>query len=86
MAATWSYTRALLLYRQEGPSSRAKKALQEAKACNRFIPLYLLQKKQLPRQLPDYIGIGDEPEAVVYAAAALEIWHKTPGALDWLSS
>ena len=50
IAATWSYTHALLLYRQEGPSSRAKKALQEAKASNRFVPLYLLQKN-------DYRGI-----------------------------
>ena len=85
IAATWSYTRALLLYRQEGPSNRAKKALQTAKDCNRFVPLYLLQKKRLPRHLPDYVGIGDEPEAVAYAAEALEIWLKTPGALDWLS-
>jgi len=85
IAATWSYTRALLLYRQEGPSSKAKKALQEAKASNRFVPLYLLQKKRLPRHLPDYVGIGDEPEAVAYAAEALEIWLKTPSALDWLS-
>ena len=85
IAATWPYTRALLLYRQEGPSIRAKKALSEAKTCNRFVPLYLLEKKQLPRQLPNYVGIGDEPEAIAYAADALEIWQKTPGALNWLS-
>jgi len=86
IAATWLYTRALLLYRQEGPGSRANKALQAAKARNRFVPFYLLQKKRLPQHLPDYVGIGDEPEAVVYAAEALEIWQKTPDALNWLSS
>ena len=85
IAATWPYTRALLLYRQEGPSSRAKKALSEAKTCNRFVPLYLLGKKQLPRHLPEYVGIGDENEAIAYVADALEIWQKTPGALNWLS-
>ena len=85
IAATWPYTRALLLYRQEGPSSRAKKALSEAKTCNRFVPFYLLGKKRLPRQLPDYVGIGDENEAIAYVADALEIWQKTPGALNWLS-
>jgi tetratricopeptide (TPR) repeat protein len=85
IAATWPYTRALLLYRQEGPSSRAKKALREAKACNRFVPLYLLGKKRLPRHLPEYVGIGDENEAIAYVADALEIWQKTPGALNWLS-
>ena len=85
IAATWPYTRALLLYRQEGPSIRAKKALSEAKTCNRFVPPYLLGKKRLPRHLPEYVGIGDEPEAIAYAADALEIWQKTPGALNWLS-
>jgi hypothetical protein len=25
-------------------------------------------------------------EAIAYAADALEIWQKTPGALDWLST
>jgi tetratricopeptide (TPR) repeat protein len=85
IAATWPYTRALLLYRQEGPSIRAKKALSEAKTCNRFVPLYLLGKKRLPRHLPEYVGIGDENEAIAYVADALEIWRKTPGALDWLS-
>jgi len=85
IAATWPYTRALLLYRQEGPSSRAKKALSEAKTCNRFVPLYLLGKKRLPRHLPEYVGIGDENEAIAYVADALEIWQKTPGALNWLS-
>jgi len=84
-SATWLYSRALLLFRKDGNSQRARAALQEAKAYNRFVPLFLLGKKRLPRYLPDYIGMGDENEAVEYAALALELWQQTPGALTWLS-
>jgi hypothetical protein len=30
-------------------------------------------------------GLNKSYEAIAYAADALEIWRKTPGALNWLS-
>ncbi len=84
--AEWLYTRALLAFRREGAGKKANAALKKALKENEFVPAYLLGKKRLPRQLPDYIGFGDENEAVSYAAGALAIWRETPGALDWLSS
>ena len=85
-AATWSYSRALWIFRKEGVSKRANKYLEDALDDNPFVPAYLLGKKRLPRYLPDYIGIGDENEAIVYAAEAMKAWQKTEGALEWLNS
>lgn len=83
-SASWHYTRALLLFRQEGPSEAATALLEEAIACNPFVPPYLLGKKKLPRQMPSYIGFGDENEAIDYAAAAKPIWQKNTKARKWL--
>ena len=84
--AEWLYTRALVAFRREGAGKKANAALNKALKENVFVPNYLLGKKRLPRQLPDYIGFGDENEAVSYAAGAIAIWRETPGALEWLSS
>jgi tetratricopeptide (TPR) repeat protein len=84
--AEWLYTRALLVFRREGAGKKANGALKKALAENKFVPAYLLGNKRLPRQLPDYIGFGDENEAVSYAAGAIAIWRETPGALEWLEA
>ena len=58
--------------------------LKEAMKGNRFVPLYLLGKKRLPRRLPEYVSFGDETEAIAYAVEAIKAWLKTEGALQWL--
>jgi tetratricopeptide (TPR) repeat protein len=83
-AATWLYSRALWVFRQGGVSEKANRHLKEALGGNRFVPSYLLGKKRLPKRLPEYIGLGDENEAIAYAAEAMKAWQKTEGALEWL--
>ncbi len=46
----------------------------------------LTGRKVLPERLPDYVGFGDESEAVDYAAGAAALWASVPGALAWLES
>jgi tetratricopeptide (TPR) repeat protein len=84
--AEWLYTRALLAFRREGAGKKADAALKKALKQNAFVPAYLLGKRRFPRQLPSYIGFGDENEAVSYAAEALDVWQQTPGAITWLAS
>jgi tetratricopeptide (TPR) repeat protein len=83
-AATWFYSRALLVYRQEGATEKANVCLKESLERNRFVPSYLLEKKRLPKRLPEYIGFGDVNEAIAYAAEAMKVWQRTEGALEWL--
>lgn len=84
--ASWAYTWALLAFRQEGASRRAKHRLQQAIATNPHVPAYLLGERRLPRQMPEFVGIGDENEAIDYAASAIPLWTATEGALVWLTS
>lgn len=83
--AAWMYSRALLDFRKHGDSPVANASLDAAKAANRFVPPYLLGRKKIPRNLPDYHGFGDDSEAVVYAFGNKAAWHATQGALVWLA-
>ncbi len=83
-AATWVYTKALWKFRTEGATEEAASALTEALETNPYVPEYLLGERSLPGALPQFVGFGDESEAVVYFAEALPGWLKTPGAIDWL--
>ena len=82
--ADWVYSRALLLFHEQGDSPAARKALQIALERNPQVPDYLTGKKRLPKLVPDSIGLGDRSEAIHYAAGNLNHWRQTPGALPWL--
>jgi tetratricopeptide (TPR) repeat protein len=85
-SAQWAYTKALHTFRRLGAGKQADKALQAALEVNPHVPAYLLGVKKLPKPLPTYIGMGDENEAVWYAAQAAEPWVATPGALEWFAA
>jgi len=85
-SAHTAYTKALHLFRREGESQEANSALREALQINAFVPLYLLGEKARPTELPEYVGMGDENEAVSYVAEGTEPWQDTVGALEWLAS
>jgi len=85
-AATWAYNRALYVFRQEGAGRKANALLKEAIETNPFVPAYLLGQKKLPEWLPEYIGLGDESEAIAYAADSGILWITTEGAIEWLVS
>jgi tetratricopeptide (TPR) repeat protein len=83
-AASWLYTRALWFFRREGESKKSNARLREAFKINPFVPAYLSGEKKIPKNLPEYIGWGDESEAFAYAAEAVHLWRETPEALEWL--
>jgi len=83
-SAVWTYSQALLEFRQSGASPKANRGLRAALEQNPLVPAYLSGKKRIPNQLPAYIGMGDENEAIAYAADHLNHWRRTPGALNWL--
>jgi tetratricopeptide (TPR) repeat protein len=83
-AASWAWSRALLQFRKNGDQPASRRALAEAIGTNKHIPAYLLGRKKMPRRLPDYIGIGDENEAVSYVHGGAAAWAAAVGAIEWL--
>jgi len=84
--AVWMYSRALLDFRKHGNSAISVRSLKKAIKENGYVPDYLLGRKKIPRNIPDYYGFGDENEAVLYSYGNRGAWDATPGALEWLAS
>jgi hypothetical protein len=83
--AEWLYAQALHAFRVEGDTPHARAMRGEALQQNPYVPDYLVGRKRLPRRLPEYIGFGDEREAIACAANQIEAWRQTAGALAWLA-
>jgi tetratricopeptide (TPR) repeat protein len=78
------WTKALLLFRTHGDNAKSRRALEWALESNPHVPVYLLGNKRLPRRLPEYVGWGDEREAMWWVSENMKAWKKTNGALAWL--
>lgn len=84
-SAVWNYTEALLAFRKEGASQKANRAARSALKHNPFVLEYLTGKKRIPNYLPENTALGDDSEAVYYAAHHLNYWRREPGAVEWLA-
>lgn len=83
-SAEWAYAQALLAFREGGETAHAKKLLTRATKVNKHVPAYLLGHKPLPNELPPYITMGGDDEAVSYVAGNRRAWLNTPGAISWV--
>jgi tetratricopeptide (TPR) repeat protein len=81
--AMLAFPRALLVFRREGDSPEARKALKKAVQTNRFVPPMLLGDREPPPSVGFYTPFG-ESEAGAYLDAARDTWGRTEGALEWL--
>jgi len=80
-----SYDKALWSFRVTGGANeRSNKMLAEAFGVNQHVPAFLLGERPIPYRLPDYYGLGNEEEAIIYASNSRTAWEQTPGALEWL--
>lgn len=82
--AVWNYNNALYHFKKSGQTAKSDKELLKAYKSNEFVIDYMLGIKEMPDELPQYIGRGDKNEAISYVFGAWSIWEKTEGALDWL--
>ena len=85
-SAYWKYSQALIEFRKSGDTDKANKALKSALRQNPHVSPYLTGQKRMPNNKPNYIGMGDENEAIAYAADHLNHWRRTEGAVDWLKA
>ncbi len=82
--AEWNYGRALVAIRRQEPGQRCAELLAAARECNPHVPAYLAGLKRLPNAPPDFIGFGDEREAIAYAFDWKLIWQRSDEAISAL--
>src|SRR5439155_12527362 len=56
-SANWLYTRALWLFRREGPGRKANAALKKAFEQNPFVPALIAGILPMPERPPEYMGM-----------------------------
>ena len=81
--ASWTYTKALLAFRQHGDTPESRQMLEAAKQTNHHLPAYLIGDRH-PSEPPAHYSPGEESEALIYLRGGLAPWKFTPGAIDWL--
>lgn len=79
----WHYTKAYLYFCKRSKQLYANKALKEAMMFNPYVPFYLFGLNELPKEMPEYVGVGDENEAIVYVTDAMELWANNMKATKW---
>lgn len=85
-SAAWLYSHALFLFKQEGASSKANKALHEAHQANPFVLQFLTGEREFPDELPPSMILGGESEAIYSINDSGSLWLDTKGALDWAAA
>ncbi|HEY2289054.1 MAG TPA: tetratricopeptide repeat protein [Thermoanaerobaculia bacterium] len=81
--ALLDFPRALLLFRRDGDSLEARRALNQAVRSNRFAPGMLLGDRTPPSR-GDFYSPSGETEAGLYLDLSRDTWDDTEGALEWL--
>jgi tetratricopeptide (TPR) repeat protein len=85
-SAFWLYTRALLAFREGGEDDeRAAILAREAWARNEHVPAILAGTKPPAPSKQGYITMGGPDEATEYVTECGLAWHRTPGAIAWLT-
>ncbi|WAJ70196.1 UPF0149 family protein [Catenovulum adriaticum] len=78
-------SKVLNLYALQGDSAKSKTAKKELKQYNKFVERFLTGQVKLPKELPEYYGLGDKNEAVTYVCNGGKLaWQSVEGALFWL--
>lgn len=83
ITAEWHYSKAYLYFNKRSKNLMADTVLKEAMEYNPYVPLYLFGLVDMPDELPEYVGFGDENEAVSYVVDAVELWVKNKKAMMW---
>jgi tetratricopeptide (TPR) repeat protein len=83
-SAVWLYNNALYHFKKMGKSTKSETELMKAYKFNPHVMEFMLGLKELPKEMPQFIGRGDENEAAAYIVDAIHTWGKTNGALDWM--
>lgn len=82
--AHWLYNHVLFLFKTIGKVKKTNDEMRKAIDQNPFVIPYLIGEKDPPENFPEYIGFGDESEAIYYWVDAAKIWYKSLKAMEWL--
>jgi len=84
MTANFLFNDVLLHYFRDGLTHKTKSLLKQATKQNPYVKDYLTGKKRVPKREYNYIGVGDETEAIVYVQEHNHLWEKAKSLVNVL--
>src|SRR5271154_1144014 len=84
-SAFWLYTRALVAFRESGEDEQAAALVRDAWSANEHVPAILAGTKPPVISDDGDITMGGPDEATYYVTECGPAWHRTPGAVAWLT-
>jgi tetratricopeptide (TPR) repeat protein len=85
-SAFWLYTRALVAFRENGDGDEHAAALvRDAWSANEHVPAILAGTKSPVISDDSYVTMGGPDEATYYVTECGAAWHRTSGAVAWLT-
>jgi len=84
--ATWAYSRVLLEFLEHGKTATLSKYCTKALESNRHIPKLLIEPNTIPKRIPESFSTGGMDQAIIYAKANVDLWHKSTGVIEWLKA
>jgi tetratricopeptide (TPR) repeat protein len=85
-SAFWLYTQALVAFRESGGNDqRAATLVRDAWSANEHVPAILAGTKPPVTSDDGYVTMGGPDEATHYVTECGPAWHRTPGAVAWLT-
>ncbi len=72
--AIFNFSKALIHFEENGITKDGVKLLKDADDANPYVVEYLTGRKQIPSNSPDFIGMGDENEAIVFVQENGHLW------------
>lgn len=84
ISAHWLFNHVLFLFKTIGKVKKTSIEMRKAIDQNPFAIPYLVGEKDIPETIPEYMGFGDENEAIYYWIDAAKIWYNDRKAMEWL--
>lgn len=78
------FSRVLLGYIRNGDTPQTRELRKQAVSYNKYVPKLLAGRIKMPRQQPEYYGLGDKNEAIVFTTINQQLWRGVTGSIPWL--
>lgn len=74
-SAAFMFNQALVSFLTEGMNNQAYELFKKANEQNPFVIDFLLKRKNVPNEIPRYIQMGGESEAIEYVQRNIHLWE-----------
>ncbi len=78
------FSRVLLGYIRNGDTPQTRELRKQAVSYNKYVPKLLAGRIKMPRQQPEYYGLGDKNEAIIFTTINQQLWRGVTGSIPWL--